>query len=575
MVKLLKGLKPFSLSIIIILIFTFLRTLTELFLPTLMSDIVDIGIVNQDIGYIAKIGAFMLLIAALGGLCSILTSMLSAKTGSAFARNLRAKVFDKIENYSLKEFDEKGTASLITRTTNDITQIQNLVIMLLRMFIRAPLMAVGGIIMAINKNPNLSLIIIVVVVILGIIIGLVASKSIPMFKSMQVKIDKLNLVLRERLTGIRVIRAFNKINHEKKRFNDANKDLTNTAIKVNKLMSCLTPILMLLFNFTTIFIIWFGSFKINNGAMQVGDLMAFIQYVSQIMFSLIMLTMIFILIPRASASAIRINEVLNVEPEINDPNAPVESTEKRGYIEFENVSFRYTNAEGEALENITFKAKPGEVTAIIGGTGSGKSTLVNLISRFYDVSGGSILIDDVDIRKMSQEYLRSKIGLVPQKAVLFSGTITQNIRFGKEDASKEDIIHACETAQAVEFINDMKEGYDSEISQGGTNISGGQKQRLSIARALVRKPEIYIFDDSFSALDFKTDAKLRQALKKETLNDTVIIVAQRVTTVMNADRIIVLDEGRIVGMGTHKELLSSSDVYRQIVSSQLSEEELA
>ncbi|WP_113673940.1 ABC transporter ATP-binding protein [Vallitalea guaymasensis] len=575
MIKLLKGLKPFSLSIIIILIFTFLRTITELFLPTLMSDIVDIGIVKQDIGYIAKTGAIMLLIAALGGLFSILTSMLSAKTGSAFARNLRNKVFEKIENYSLKEFDEKGTASLITRTTNDITQIQNLVVMLLRMFIRAPLMAIGGIIMAINKNPNLSLIIIVVVVILGIVIGLVASKSIPMFKSMQVKVDKLNLVLRERLTGIRVIRAFNKINHEKKRFNDANKDLTNTAIKVNKLMACLTPILMLLFNFTTIFIIWFGSFKINNGAMQVGDLMAFIQYVSQIMFSLIMLTMIFILIPRASASAIRINEVLNVEPEINDPNDPVDKTEKRGYIEFKNVSFRYNNAEGEALEDISFQAEPGEVTAIIGGTGSGKSTLVNLISRFYDVSRGSILIDDVDIRKMSQEYLRSKIGLVPQKAVLFSGTITQNIRFGKEDANKEEIVHACEIAQATEFINDMKDGYDSEISQGGTNISGGQKQRLSIARALVRKPEIYIFDDSFSALDFKTDAKLRQALKKETLNDTVIIVAQRVTTVMNADRIIVLDEGRIVGMGTHKELLSSSDVYRQIVSSQLSEEELA
>ncbi|WP_416390446.1 ABC transporter ATP-binding protein [Vallitalea guaymasensis] len=285
--------------------------------------------------------------------------------------------------------------------------------------------------------------------------------------------------------------------------------------------------------------------------------------------------MIFILIPRASASAIRINEVLNVEPEINDPNDPVDKTEKRGYIEFKNVSFRYNNAEGEALEDISFQAEPGEVTAIIGGTGSGKSTLVNLISRFYDVSRGSILIDDVDIRKMSQEYLRSKIGLVPQKAVLFSGTITQNIRFGKEDANKEEIVHACEIAQATEFINDMKDGYDSEISQGGTNISGGQKQRLSIARALVRKPEIYIFDDSFSALDFKTDAKLRQALKKETLNDTVIIVAQRVTTVMNADRIIVLDEGRIVGMGTHKELLSSSDVYRQIVSSQLSEEELA
>lgn len=575
MVKLLKGLKPFTLSIVIILVFTFVRTITELFLPTLMSDIVDVGIVKQDIGYIAKVGAIMLLIAGLGALCSILTSMLSAKTGSAFARDLRNKVFEKVENFSLKEFDEKGTASLITRTTNDITQIQNLVVMLLRMFIRAPLMAVGGIIMAINKNPNLSLIIVVVVIVLGIIIGLVASKSIPMFKSMQVKIDKLNLVLRERLTGIRVIRAFNKVNHEKNRFNDANKDLTNTAIKVNKLMACLTPILMLLFNFTTIFIIWFGSFKINDGAMQVGDLMAFIQYVSQIMFSLIMLTMIFILIPRASASAVRINEVLEVVPEINDPAKSVETGSKRGYVEFENVSFRYSNAEGRALEDISFNAKPGEVTAIIGGTGSGKSTLVNLIARFYDVTKGKILIDGVDIRNMSQEYLRKKIGLVPQKAVLFSGTITDNIKYGKEDASEEEIIKACEIAQASEFINDMKDKYDSFISQGGTNVSGGQKQRLSIARALVRKPEIYIFDDSFSALDFKTDAKLRQALNKEIVDDTIIIVAQRVTTVMNADRIIVLDEGRIVGMGTHKELLSSSDVYKQIVSSQLSEEELA
>ncbi|GKX31639.1 multidrug ABC transporter ATP-binding protein [Vallitalea longa] len=575
MVKLLKGLKPFTLSIVIIFTFTFIRTITELFLPTLMSDIVDTGIVEQDIGYIAKVGAIMLLIAGLGALCSILTSMLSAKTGSAFARDLRNKVFEKVENYSLKEFDEKGTASLITRTTNDITQVQNLVVMLLRMFIRAPLMAIGGIIMAINKNPNLSLIIIVVVIVLGIIIGLVASKSIPMFKSMQVKIDKLNLVLRERLTGIRVIRAFNKVNHENNRFNDANKDLTNTAIKVNKLMACLTPILMLLFNFTTIFIIWFGSFKINNGAMQVGDLMAFIQYVSQIMFSLIMLTMIFILIPRASASAIRINEVLEVVPEINDPTKPIETGSKRGYVEFQNVSFRYNNAEGRALEDISFNANPGEVTAIIGGTGSGKSTLVNLISRFYDVTKGKILIDGVDIREMSQGYLRKKIGLVPQKAVLFSGTIIDNIKYGKEDASRDEIVKACEIAQATEFINDMKDKYDSVISQGGTNVSGGQKQRLSIARALVRKPEIYLFDDSFSALDFKTDAKLRQALNKEIVDDTIIIVAQRVTTVMNADRIIVLDEGRIVGMGTHKELLSSSDVYKQIVSSQLSEEELA
>lgn len=575
MVKLLKGLKPFSLTIVIIVVFTFLRTITELFLPTLMSDIVDVGIINQDIGYIVKIGIVMLIIAGFGALCSVLTSMLSAKTANAFSRDLRNRVFEKIENYSLKEFDEKGTASLITRTTNDITQIQNLVIMLLRMFIRAPLMAVGGIIMAINKNSSLAILIIGVVIVLGIIIGLIARKSITLFKSMQVKIDKLNLVLRERLIGVRVIRAFNKGNHEKNKFNNANKDLTSTAIKVNKIMASLLPLLMFLFNFTTILIVWFGAFKINSGAMQVGDLMAFIQYISLIMFSLIMLTMIFVLIPRASASAVRINEVLDVVNDIKDNNETIQTSSKKGYVEFQDVSFGYSHAEGRVLENISFNAKPGEITAIIGGTGSGKSTLVNLISRFYDVTEGKILVDGIDIREMSQDYLRKKIGLVPQKAVLFSGTIKDNIRYGKEDASQEEIIDACEIAQASEFINNMKDRYDSKISQGGTNISGGQKQRLSIARALVRKPEIYIFDDSFSALDFKTDAKLRQALKEEIVDNTVIIVAQRVTTVMNADRIIVLDEGNIVGMGTHKELLNSSEVYKQIVSSQLSEEELA
>jgi ATP-binding cassette subfamily B protein len=539
-----------------------------------MSDIVDFGIVREDTFYIAKIGIIMLVIAAIGAMGAILTTLLSAKTGNGFARNLRKKIFIKIENYSLKEFDEKGTSSLITRTTNDVTQIQSFIVMMLRLFVRAPLMAIGGIIMAINKNPNLSLIIIFTVIILGILIGIVASKIIPMFKLIQDKIDNLNRILRERLTGIRVIRAFNKINHEKARFNGASEELKNTTIRVNKIMAGLSPLLMLILNFTTIFIIWFGSFKINSGGMEVGDLMAFIQYVSQIMFSLIMLTMVFIMVPRASASAARINEVLDIDLDIVDPIQSIETNVERGCIEFNDVSFRYNGAEGLALKNISFKIKPGEVTAIIGGTGSGKSTLVNLISRFYDVSSGSILIDGVDVRDMTGEYLRKKIGLVPQKAVLFSGTINDNIRFGKEDAKKEEIINSCKTAQAHDFIYAMKDKYDSEISQGGTNISGGQKQRLSIARALVKKPEIYIFDDSFSALDFKTDAKLREALKKETIDNTVLVVAQRVTTVMNADKIIVLDEGSIVGIGTHKELLNSSEIYKQIVLSQLSENAL-
>ncbi|MCT4542581.1 MAG: ABC transporter ATP-binding protein/permease [Vallitalea sp.] len=574
MIKLLKGLKPYKISVVLILFFTCIQTLAELLLPTLMSDIVDFGIVREDTFYIAKIGIIMLVIAAIGAMGAILTTLLSAKTGNGFARNLRKRIFIKIENYSLKEFDEKGTSSLITRTTNDVTQIQSFIVMMLRLFVRAPLMAIGGIFMAINKNPKLSLIIIFTVIVLGILIGIVASKIIPMFKLIQDKIDNLNRILRERLTGIRVIRAFNKINHEKARFNGASEELKNTTIRVNKIMAGLSPLLMLILNFTTIFIIWFGSFKINSGGMEVGDLMAFIQYVSQIMFSLIMLTMVFIMVPRASASAARINEVLDVDLDIVDPIQSIETNVERGCIEFNDVSFRYNGAEGLALKNISFKIKPGEVTAIIGGTGSGKSTLVNLISRFYDVSSGSILIDGVDVRDMTGEYLRKKIGLVPQKAVLFSGTINDNIRFGKEDAKKEEIINSCKTAQAHDFIYAMKDKYDSEISQGGTNISGGQKQRLSIARALVKKPEIYIFDDSFSALDFKTDAKLREALKKETIDNTVLVVAQRVTTVMNADKIIVLDEGSIVGIGTHKELLNSSEIYKQIVLSQLSEKAL-
>ncbi|WP_066501754.1 ABC transporter ATP-binding protein [Abyssisolibacter fermentans] len=585
MLKLFKGLKPFKVSVVMIIIFTLIQALSELFLPTLMANIVDIGIVNHDINYIIKVGIIMLGVASLGIAAALYTSYLGAKVGNGFARNLRNKIFKKVEGYSLNEFDEIGTASLITRTTNDVTQIQNAIIAMLRIFVRAPLMAVGGIIMAVSKNPSLSLVIIFVVIALGIIIAIVVTKSMPMFNARQVKLDKLNLVLRERLTGIRVIRAFNKIDHEKRRFEQSNRELTDISIKVNKIMAALMPIMSLLFNITSIAIIWFGSFKINAGIMPVGDLMAFIQYATQIMMSLLMLSMVFILIPRASASAVRINEVLNIQSNIKDPiidnNKIVDVKEDntneklRGYLEFKDVTFRYSNAEGPALENISFKSNPGEITAIIGGTGSGKSTLINLITRFYDVSSGSVLVDGVDVREISQAALRRKIGLVPQKAVLFTGNIIDNIRFGKEDASEQEVIHAAKIAQADEFVSSMADKYHSNIAQGGNNLSGGQKQRLSIARALVKKPEIYIFDDSFSALDFKTDAKLRNALNKEIKNDTVLIVAQRVTTVMNADRIIVLENGKIADIGTHKELLNSCEVYKQIVLSQLSEEELA
>ena len=590
MIKLLKNLKPYTLLIIGVIVFVFLQSLSELYLPTLMSDIVDIGVVKGDINYIIRTGGWMILFAILAMISSVLGSYLAAKVATGFGRDLRTKVFAKVESFSLEEFDEKGTASLIIRTTNDITQIQRLVLTMLRMFLRAPLIFIGGIIMAVSKDAKLSLVFVLILPILSIIIFFVAKKSMSLFKSMQIKLDKLNLVLREYLTGIRVIRAFNREVYEKKKFHKANLNLTETAIKVNKLMAILMPLMILILNLTIVVIIWFGSIRIDSGGMQVGDLMAFIQYASRIMFSLIMLSMMFIMLPRAAVSANRINEVLEVKPKIKDPmiskdnkleieNGLISESyrsekDKRGYLEFDKVSFCYQGAEEPVLENISFSANPGELTAIIGSTGSGKSTLINLIPRFYDVTSGRILADGVDIRELTQERLRAKIGLVPQKAVLFTGTIAENISFGNNNLSRDEIIRAAEIAQAAEFISTMKQGYDSPIAQGGTNLSGGQKQRLAIARALAKHPEIYIFDDSFSALDFKTEAKLRVAIKKEIKNATALIIAQRVTTVMDADQIIVLDEGKIVGIGKHQELIKTCKVYREIVASQLSEEEL-
>ena len=591
MIKLLKNLKPYTLSIIGVIVFVFLQSLSELYLPTLMSDIVDTGVVDGDINYIIRIGMWMILIAIIAMICSVLGSYLAAKVATGFGRDLRTKVFSKVESFSLEEFDKKGTASLIIRTTNDITQIQRLAVIMLRMFLRAPLLFIGGIIMAVSKDTKLSLVFVVILPILSIIIFFVAKKSMFLFKSMQTKLDKLNLVLREYLTGIRVIRAFNREVYEKKKFHRANLNLTETAIKVNKLMAILMPLMMLILNLTIVAIIWFGSIRINNGGMQVGDLMAFIQYASQIMFALIMVSMMFIMVPRAAVSANRINEVLDIEPKIKDPIIPkkskldiengiklegiIKEKDKRGYLKFDKVSFSYHGAEEAVLDNISFNAKPGELTAIIGGTGSGKSTLINLIPRFYEVTSGRILIDGMDIRKLTQEKLHAKIGLVPQKAVLFTGTIAENISFGNNNLSREEITKAAEIAQATEFISAMEQDYDSPIAQGGTNLSGGQKQRLSIARALAKHPEIYIFDDSFSALDFKTEAKLRVAIKKEIKNATTLIIAQRVTTVMDANQIIVLDEGKIAGIGKHRELIKTCKVYREIVASQLSEEELA
>lgn len=573
MLKLYRFLKPYMVMVIGVVFFVVLQTLGDLYLPTLMSDIINNGVMQGDTNKILHIGGLMLLVAGAGALCSIIASFMSAKSAIGLGTILRSKVFRRVESYSLNEFNKIGTATLITRTTNDINQIQMVTVLIMRMMISAPIMAVGGIFMALKKDKPLTLVLAVAIPVLAGVVAFIASKMIPLFKLVQVKIDRINLVLREKLTGIRVIRAFNTVEREKKRFDKANVDLTNNYIKVNRIMAFMMPSIMLIMNFTSLAVLWFGSIRISESSMDLGALAAFTQYAMQIMMSMLMLSMMFIMVPRAQAAAVRINEVLDTVPEITDAEETKDYFTGKGYIEFKDVTFSYQEAEEPALKNISFSAKPGEVTAIIGSTGSGKSTLVNLIPRFYDIDSGSILVDGVDVREMSQEDLHSKIGLVPQKAILFSGTIADNIKFGNKIASEEEIKHAAEIAQATEFISNMDGGFDYQIAQGGTNVSGGQKQRLSIARAIVRKPEIYIFDDSFSALDFKTDAKLRAELKKETKESTVIIVAQRVGTVIDADRIIVLDEGRMVGMGTHKELLDTCDVYREIVSSQLSEEE--
>ncbi|WP_026829412.1 ABC transporter ATP-binding protein [Exiguobacterium artemiae] len=574
MIKLLKNLTTYKWAVFAVLILVFAQSMSDLYLPTLMADIIDKGVVTGDTAYIWKIGAVMLGITGLGALAAIAASYYSSKAAMGLGRDIRRKVFNHVERFTLQEFDQVGTASLITRTTNDITQVQQVVIMMLRMVVSAPIMFVGGLIMAVSKDAKLSLVIVAAMPVLVVSILLILWKGVPLFGQVQKRLDRLNLVLRENLTGIRVIRAFNRESQEKVRLTKANADLTDVSIKVNKIMAFLMPVMMLVMNLTVVGVIWFGGIRINNGGMQIGDLMAFIQYVMQIMFALVMASVMFVMIPRAAVSAKRINEVLEMEPTMVDAGT-ASADRERGTLVFDRVTFSYPGAEAPVLSDISFTARPGEITAVIGGTGSGKSTLVNLIPRFYDVTDGSIQVNGVDSQAVPQEELRSKIGFVPQKALLFTGTIADNIRFGKEDATDEEIQHASRVAQATDFIERMPDQYDSMIEQGGSNVSGGQKQRLSIARALVRKPDIYVFDDSFSALDFKTDATLRKALKQETEDATVLIVAQRVSTVMDADQIIVLEEGKIAGIGTHDELYETNDVYQEIVKSQLSEEEIA
>ncbi|MBS4208461.1 ABC transporter ATP-binding protein [Bacillus sp. FJAT-50079] len=556
-----------------VFILTLAGIILELLLPTLMANVVDIGIINGDMPYILKTGGWMIVCALAAVGVTIAVSYFASKVALGFGRDMRRSLFTHVEDFSLQAFDKIGTASLITRSTNDVKIVQDVLHMVLRMMTRAPLMLVGGIILAISRDPKLSLVFLGALPLLTLLIILISRRAIPLFGALQKKTDRLNLLVRESLTGIRVVRAFNRVEYEKKRFNFANEDFRDTGIKVNKMMAMLFPVMIIVMNFTNIAIVWFGAVRIDQGLMQVGNLMAFLQYAMMILFSLIMLSMGFIMIPRAQASVKRINEVLQMERDINDPENPKQADQMQADVVFENVTFRYRGAEKPVLKNITFQAKRGETTAIIGSTGSGKSTLVKLIPRFYDVEEGAILVDGVDVRKMTQKELRQKIGYVPQKATLFSGTIAENLRYGRKSATKEEMMNALETAQASEFVRGKEEGIEANIDQAGANLSGGQKQRLAIARALIRKPEVYIFDDSFSALDYKTDARLRMALKRETGHSAIIIVAQRVSTVMDADQIIVLDEGEIAGIGTHDELLKENRIYQEIVSSQGEEEE--
>ena len=538
-------------------------------------EVIGIDTDKNQKNYILLAGAKMLLIAFGSMIASVVVGYIAAKVAGKVGRDLRGKVFSKVLDFSSAEMDKFSTASLITRSTNDIQQIQMLMVMLLRLVFYAPILGIGGVIKVFSTNTSMAWIIgVAVLSILGIVIVMFAV-VMPKFKMIQKLVDKLNLVTREILTGLQVIRVFGTEKHEEERFDKANKDLTKVNLFVNRIMSCMMPIMFFIMNAISVLIVWVGAKSIDSGTMQVGDMMAFIQYTMQIIISFLMLSVVSVMLPRASVSANRIDEVLTTELMIKDSERKETfDIEKKGVVEFNNVSFKYPDADENILSNISFTAKPGQTTAFIGSTGSGKSTLINLIPRLFDVTEGQILFDGVDVRNVSQHDLREKIGYVPQKGVLFSGTIDSNLKYGKKDATEKEVERAARIAQATEFISTMPDGYKSEISQGGTNVSGGQKQRLSIARAIAKNPEVYIFDDSFSALDFKTDSRLRKALKDETGDSTVLIVAQRISTILHADQIIVVDEGKIVGIGTHKELLKNCEVYNEIASSQLSKEEL-
>ena len=579
MKKLLSYLRPYRASVAFALVLVFVQSISELLLPALMAEIVDRGVVRGDTGLILRSGVLMLFVALAGAACNILSAFYSSKVSMAFGRDLRLELFSRVESFSAREFDAIGVSTLITRTTNDVSQIQNFLIMALRLLARAPLMAIGGLIMALYTDARLSLVLVVALPLLAASVALVSAKGMPLFRRMQDRIDALNLVLREGLTGIRVVRAFNRLETERVRFRAANEELRRTSLSAQRIMTVLMPVMMILMNLTTVAVVWFGGLRVDAGAIQVGDLMAFVQYAMQILFSMMMLSAMFAMYPRASISADRVAEVLETSSSIRDPErAPASAEplpERSGRIEFRNVSFRYPGAEEYALRDVSFSVAAGETTAIIGGTGSGKTTLVSLLLRFYDAESGSVQVDGRDVREFRQEELRARMGYAPQKAHLFSGTVADNIRFGAPDAGMDEVRSAAEAAQARDFISELPLGYETAVAQGGTNFSGGQRQRISIARVLARRPEICVFDDSFSALDFTTDARLRAALAERPADAAVLIVAQRIATIRNADRIVVLDEGKVAGIGTHGSLLADCPVYREIASSQLSTEESA
>ena len=568
MIKLLKYMRPFSLLIFLIIFLMVGMAIAELYLPIILADMINNGMMLGDSAYVLKKGVLMLVVAIASSSFSILGALLSAKAALGFGRDVRNHIFTRVSSYSIEEFDKIGTASLITRTTNDVTQIQTAIVMMLRFMIYSPIMCVGGLIMAHSVDTGLSVILLFMIPAMLIFIIIMAKYVMPLFTKIQQFVDKLNLVLRENLTGVRVIRAFNRQRHEEKRFDDANRDLTELAIRVNRIMAFIHPVVMLFMNATAILIIWFGGFRISAGDIQIGDMVAFLQYAMLIMFSIIMVTMMFVMIPRAQASAVRINEVLESEKE-SLADGTMLTAKADGAVEFRCVTYRYSGASEPALKNISFTAAAGETTAIIGGTGSGKSTLVNMIPRFFDAESGQILVDGVDVREQPIAELRKKLSAVPQTAALFSGSAEDNIRFGSEDAAAEKIKSAAEVSQADSLI------MESEISRGGANLSGGQRQRLAIARALAREAEVYIFDDCFSALDFKTEAELRGGLKRAIASKTRIVVAQRISTIIDADKIVVLNDGEVAGIGTHRELLKTCQVYCEIARSQLSEEELS